>query len=130
MGSATVFTCVVILGITLGGGVHGYGNGAAHPACTHMHVAHGEYQRGPSPYSITLPDNPTKYSAGCKVKRKCLHSLMSYISKSSASPVVVHTVNVFLLSNKADKNKYQQWWILGRVARVNSVTLWMCWRPR
>ena len=106
MGPA-VFMCVVILGIALEG-VHGYGNGAAHPACTHMHVAHGDHQTGPSPYSITLPDNPTKYSAGCKVKRKYLHSLMPYRSKSSVWRVDVYTVNVFLLSNKADKNKYQQ----------------------
>ncbi|KAK2176878.1 hypothetical protein NP493_634g00035 [Ridgeia piscesae] len=63
-----VIACLVILGITLGRGVHGYGNGAAHPACTHMHVAHGEYQRGPSPYSISLPDSPTKYSAANQVK--------------------------------------------------------------
>ena len=77
MASAAVFTCVVILGLALGRVVHGYGNGAAHPACTHMRVAHGEHQTGPSPYSINLPDSPTKYSAGCKVKCKYLHDLIA-----------------------------------------------------
>ncbi|KAI0212182.1 Reelin domain-containing protein 1 [Lamellibrachia satsuma] len=68
MASAAVFTCVVILGLAVGRVVHGYGNGAAHPACTHMRVAHGDHQTAASPYSINLPDSPTKYSAGCMVK--------------------------------------------------------------
>ena len=84
--STMVIACLVILGITLGRGVHGYGNGAAHPACTHMHVAHGEYQRGPSPYSISLPDSPTKYSAANQVKRKWC----KWVNSRKFQSIIVH----------------------------------------
>ncbi|KAI0237706.1 hypothetical protein LSAT2_011716 [Lamellibrachia satsuma] len=67
-------TCVALAAaLALEGGVHGYGNGAAHTACIPMRVAHGVPQAGPSPYYISLQDSPTTYTAGRHV-RLCIRA--------------------------------------------------------
>ena len=61
-------TCVVVAALTAG--THGYGGGSGRSACRSMRVAHGTLQQEPSPYSLSLPDSPSTYSAGNQVKGK------------------------------------------------------------
>ena len=100
MVSSMLVTCVALAAaLALEGGVHGYGNGAAHTACIPMRVAHGVPQAGPSPYYISLPDSPITYTARRQVRRK--YTCIVNISQNNRHGIFYLSISIFIFSADA-----------------------------